>query len=129
MNGTAHRRPTARRPAAYLLAVATAVALGVTAMTAVPALASGPTISVSPRTLLGAPGKPRFKPKTISLSGGGSTYVITGIRWRGWNRARAVGTGTTTINGQPSVATLIASSRAYCSTIGAYLYDKLQSTL
>ena len=55
--------------------------------------------------------------------------MITGIRWHGWNRARATGSGRVRFHGRRTRATLIASSRAYCSTIGAYLYQRLQVRL
>ena len=109
-------------------AAATAVALCVTGIAAVPALASGPTISVSTRTLLGAV-TPRYKPRTVRVSEAGHSYVITGIRWHGWNGARATGSGRVRFRGRRTRATLTASSRAYCSTVGAYLYDKLQVSL
>ncbi len=125
MNGALDRNRTAPRPAAHLLAVATAVALCVTGIAAVPALASGPTISVSTRTLLGAV-TPRYKPRTVRVSEAGHSYVITGIRWHGWNSTRATGSGRVRFRGRRIRATLTASSRAFCSTIGAYRYDKLQ---
>jgi hypothetical protein len=129
MNGARDRRRPGPRPAAHLIALATAVALCVTGIAAVPALASGPTISVSTRTLLGAPGTPRYKPRTVRVSQAGHAYVITGIRWHGWNGASATGTGRVRFRGHRTRATLIASSRAYCSTIGAFLYDKLRVRL
>jgi hypothetical protein len=129
MNGARDRRRAAPLSAPHLLALATAVALCVMGIAAVPALASGPTISVSTRTLLGAPGAPRYKPRTVRVSQAGHSYVITGIHWHGWNHARATGSGRVRFRGHLTRATLIASSRAYCSTIGAFLYDKLQTSL
>ena len=68
MNGAPDRNRTARRPSARLLAVATAAALCVSGLAAVPALASGPTISVSTRTMLEASSAPRYKPRTVRIS-------------------------------------------------------------
>lgn len=129
MNGANDRNRAAHRPPAQLLALAAAVALCVSGIAAVPALASGPTISVSTRTMLEASSGPRYKPHTVRVSEAGRVYVITSIRWRGWNRSHATGSGHVRFHGGRIRATLVASSRAYCSTIGAYLYEKLQVRL
>ena len=128
MTGAPDLRRPARRPASHLLALAVVLALAVTGMTAASALASGPTIAVGSRTLLGA-GTPRYKPHSVRVTAGGRSYLITGIHWRGWNSSRATGVGRVRFGGRRVRGTLIASSRAYCSTLGAFLYERLQVRL
>jgi hypothetical protein len=116
-----------RRAAACLLAVAALLALGLIAATA--PTASAITITMDGRTLLGTQSQPSYKPSSVTFVQNGFTWLVTGIRWRHWNSARAVGRGTGRVGGFVASATLIASGRNFCSTVGAFLYDDLSMTL
>jgi hypothetical protein len=117
-----------RRVAACLFAVAALVTLGLIAATAAPP-ASAITITIDGRTLLGTQSQPSYKPSSVTFVQDGFTWLVTGIRWRHWNSARAVGRGTASVAGFVARATLVASGRSYCTTVGAFLYDDLSMTL
>ena len=114
-----------RRIRRRVVASVLAVTLGLVGATA----ASATTISLVGRTLLGTQSHPSYEPKSVTVVQSGVTYVITGIRWRHWNSGRAVGRGRGRVGGFVARATLIASGRSYCTTVGAFLYDDLQMSL
>ena len=117
-----------RRTRRWAVASVLATALGLAAATAAP-VASATTISLVNRTLLGTQSHPSYKPKSVTVVQNGLTYVITGIRWRHWNSGRAVGRGRGRVGGFVARATLVATGRSYCTTVGAFVYDDLQMTL